>query len=291
MIGHPQNRWESRNRAGNILRENLGKIKRIDYEVFCHPRVIVSKPHLIAYYRLISVLPQKGVQRLAIGIKSFEEKRIRKIDEKRALMVARVFNASISSMIDSDPDFTISNAHSVGMMNLGTQINGSWRNEIGMEGSRRVKELILKYFLTKGLVSSALSKDGVELKLKRLHTSIGDVQCITLKNKYMIEFGSEPDISLRTPKSVLEAAIEVKAGIDPAGALERYGAAKKSFDRALRENKAATTVYLASCITEGVRRAMSDDRLVKKEFNLTSIFVNDNARREFLEYIQWLAHL
>lgn len=178
----------------------------------------------------------------------------------------------------------------MGMMNFGSQINGSWRNEIGIEGSRRVKELLLKYLLDHRLISEAQSKDGSVLSLKRPLLA-DDVLGFTVTNNYKVIFGSEPDISIISPKGILDAAIEVKAGIDPAGALERYGAAKKSFDRALRESKSATTIYLASCITEGVKKAISDDRLVRREFNLTDIFVSEEAKEEFLEYIKWLMHL
>jgi len=258
--------------------------------VYCHPDIICSHPHLIAYYRSIAGLSQKGVQHLAFGVKALEERKGRKLSKERAIILARLFNRYISAFIDGDPKFSIKDVHLVGMMNFGSQINGSWRNEIGIEGSRRVKELLLKYLLDHRLISEAQSKDGSVLSLKRPLLA-DDVLGFTVTNNYKVIFGSEPDISIISPKGILDAAIEVKAGIDPAGALERYGAAKKSFDRALRESKSATTIYLASCITEGVKKAISDDRLVRREFNLTDIFVSEEAKEEFLEYIKWLMHL
>lgn len=117
------------------------------------------------------------------------------------------------------------------------------------------------------------------------------VKTISMSNGYKLLFGSEPDVSILNPKSVLEGCIEVKAGIDPAGALERYGAAKKSFDSALNRNKAAITVYLASCLTERVLKEMAKDRLVREHFNLTSILVDPKAKEEFIKYIRWMLHL
>lgn len=259
-------------------------------KVFCHPDIIVTHPQLIAYYRSIAVLPQKGVQRLAFGVKFLEEGKGKELAEERAARLAKILNSYISSLVDGDPDFKVEDARAVGMMNYGTQLNGSWRNEIGNEGSRRVKELLLKYFLGLSLVSHVSSKKG-PVSLPTVIPPLDEVQGFVATNGYSMMFGSEPDISIVNPKGVLEGAIEVKAGLDPAGALERYGAAKKSFDKALTENKSATTVYLASCITNGAKKAMADDRLVKKDFNLTDVFTDEKAREEFFKYIQWLMHL
>jgi hypothetical protein len=129
---------------------NYVKNKSIPYcQIFCHPDLISENPRLIAYYRLIAILPQKGIQRLAFGIKELEERAKRPLSRERALSLAKILNAYISSIIDSAPHFSLEGILSAGLMNFGTQVNGSWRNEIGSEGSRRVKELILKHFLDK----------------------------------------------------------------------------------------------------------------------------------------------
>lgn len=54
-----------------------------------------------------------------------------------------------------------------------------------------------------------------------------------LSNHTSILFSSEPDISLLNNQGTTIGVIEVKGGADPAGALERYGAAKKSFEESL----------------------------------------------------------
>ena len=76
---------------------------------------------------------------------------------------------------------------------------------------------------------------------------------------------------------------------------ERYSSlakkAKKSFDKALKENKSAITILLASTLTEGVKKAIKGDRLVRKEFNLADILTWKNERDEFLQYLFWILHL
>ena len=82
--------------------------------------------------------------------------------------------------------------------------------------------------------------------------------------------------------------IEIKYGLDPAGALERYGAAMKSFEAAVSENSRVVNVYLASSITPEVRRRIDDDRLVNQDFNLIELLANSEKRQEFIEYAKRL---
>ena len=261
--------------------------------IFCHPQLLMDTPALVGYYRSLALLPQKGLGRLAFSTKSFEEGERQSLSRARAVQISKVINSLISSLIDSDPNFSLEEIRLAAQANLGTQINGSWRNEIGNEGSRRIDALILRHFLDKAQISEIMLKDATTTSPAKIPKSIDDIRGFTLINKYKVIFGSEPDISIRNPQGVLEGAIEVKAGLDPAGALERYGAAKKSFDKALTENKAAITVYVASSpmLTTTVMDAIASDRLVRKEFNLTEIFVNDAAREEFLKNLDWVSHL
>jgi len=261
--------------------------------VFCHPQLIMDNPILAGYYRSLALLPQKGLGRLAFNTKKLEEGERRSLSKIKAVQISKVINSFISSIIDGDPDFSLEEIRLAAQANLGTQINGSWRNEIGTEGSRRVHALVLKHFLDKDRISEIILKDGTIVSPARVPASIENIGGLKLVNGYKVLFGSEPDISIRNPQGVLEGAIEVKAGVDPAGALERYGAAKKSFDRALSENKAAITFYVATSpmLTTAVINAIANDRLVRKEFNLTQIFVNDAAREEFLKDFDWVSHL
>lgn len=261
--------------------------------IFCHPQLVIDNPILVGYYRSLALLPQKGLGRLAFNTKSLEEGKRRNLPQAEAVQISIVVNNLISSLIDSDPNFSLEEIRLAAQANLGTQINGSWRNEIGNEGSRRVHALILRHFLDKARISEIILKDGTIASPAKVPTSIEGIGGLRLVNGYKVLFGSEPDISVRNPQGVLEGAIEVKAGLDPAGALERYGAAKKSFDKALTENKAAITFYVATSpmLTSAVTDAMASDRLVRKEFNLTDIFLNDEAREEFLKDLSWVTHL
>ncbi len=75
--------------------------------VFCHPRVIIEQPRLIAYYRNIAALSQKAVQTLAFNVKPFELGRNREdLSYERALLLCQLFNTHVSTIIESTLTFS-----------------------------------------------------------------------------------------------------------------------------------------------------------------------------------------
>ncbi len=264
--------------------------------VFCHPAVIRATPPLITYYRCLALLPQKGAQRLAYTTKQFEDGKKTNLVEKQATKLAQVFNGLVSLLIESDPKWSLEQNRIAALLNLGTQVNGSWRNEIGAEGSRRVKELLISHFVQSGLVSDASRTNGSKIQIAELAGApeappIEVIRSFKTPAGYMFTFASEPDVSIRSADGVLVSTIEVKYGLDPAGALERYGAAKKSFEQATRENRRVHNIYLASCITPEVRNRISEDRLVNEDFNLTEVLGDAEKRTQFLRHIEHLISL
>ena len=121
--------------------------------------------------------------------------------------------------------------------------------------------------------------------------TLGTVRSFVTSNGYTFIFGSEPDVAIRDSKGALISTIEVKYGLDPAGALERYGAAKKSFEQATKENRRVHNIYLVSCITPEVRNRIKEDRLVNDDFNLTDILGDAESRNNFLRHIEHLINI
>jgi len=91
--------------------------------------------------------------------------------------------------------------------------------------------------------------------------------------------------SLDSSTGVLRVAIEIKGSMDKAGAQTRYGEAKKSFGKALKESAQCETIYLGSCFTDAVMEQVRADAQVRKWFNLVDIFADDELRGEFLDEI------
>jgi hypothetical protein len=252
-------------------------------KVFAHPASLQAKPEVVGYYRGLALLPMKGIQRLGFGTTSLEMGRGR-LSNGRATQLANLLNGLISLQVESDQEWTLERAEIAATLNLGSQINGSWRNTIGEEGNRQVKSLLVSVLAEQGSIDRVIINDTAyqppiepddAVKAREIHTT----------NNFVIRFGSEPDVSVINPSGLLVGTIEVKYGSDPAGALERYGAAKKSFEEAVRANIRVQNVYLANVITPEVRRRIDEDRLVSEVFEFGKLTVDQAERERFLRFV------
>lgn len=288
--------WKKYNEWG-ITKEAFEQIEKSDLsliQVFSHPRLLREHPILVAYYRNVSALSQKSVNYL-IGISSakFENGVNRTLSETQVIGLSKLFNEHISLIIESALE-EFNGEHIKGLLfaSTGAQIDGSWRNAIGDEAEKVVQKLLIKEAIDLSNLTAFLLRDNHpsverfdEKRIKNQLERVREFKGFTLNNKKSVLFSSEPDISLIDTDGLTIAVIEVKGGTDPAGALERYGAAKKSFEEALRQNTNVITVFVASCITSEVEERVKKDKTIKHYFNLTSILTHEEKREEFLDYV------
>lgn len=254
-------------------------------KVFCHPDVIMATPRLIAYYRGIAGLSAKGMQQLACATEKLEAGK-RALSSDKAWDIASTLNSITSHVIENEPDYSTADAILLLHTTVGISINGSWRNLIGGQAEAQVREMIASHFYGKDMVAEVVTRKGA-----RISPSEGPpgarLASLVLRNGYRVEFGSEPDVKAVGPRGDVTGVIEVKGGLDPAGAVQRYGAAMKTFDDALSHDKTTRTIYLAACLTPKVRGLIEQDRLVHNTFNLTSVLLDDEERQKFLREIEW----
>lgn len=97
-----------------------------------------------------------------------------------------------------------------------------------------------------------------------------------------MQFASEPDVSFLRNEELI-AVVEIKGGIDLAGALERYGAALKSFEDSIKKSPKCKTFYVGGVFTDELRRRMDADRLVEKSFSVIKLLQEPGAREDFLK--------
>ena len=88
-------------------------------------------------------------------------------------------------------------------------------------------------------------------------------------------------MSLRNLKDRPVIAIEVKAGKDRAGALERLGAGMKSFENDRALNPRVKTVYVVMSLTKAVQDRINQDGLVDHTFDLAQLLADDDTQRRF----------
>jgi hypothetical protein len=207
------------------------------------------------------------------------------LTEDRAWKLSKLFNEHISLIIDSSIEsLTKEELYGLLLTSTGAQIDGSWRNAIGEEAEKVVQRLLAKEAKNRNLIAALIPRVGTSVELynsDKIEEQLGNIERyrgIMLVNQTSILFSSEPDISLVGNQGTTVGVIEVKGGTDPAGALERYGAAKKSFEEALRRNPRVKTILVASCITTQVNARIQNDSIISSFFNLTELLSEDSTQ-------------
>lgn len=236
--------------------------------VFAHPEVLKAIPDASVHYRGIALLSLKRVQEVAGAVATWERspERARVTDEK-ALRVCRLYNAVISSIIVDNTDWTLRDGYRNILATLGITEDGAIRNIIGQEAEEAIKERLLDWTRTQGLLDGAkpAGQSGSEWQL------IGGVR---------MRFGSEPDIAFER-NGALAVLIEVKGGKDPAGALERLGAIKKTFDEAPVGCK---NFLIAGVVTATMRERLREMR-IEADFDIDGLINDDGAWQDFMNEI------
>jgi hypothetical protein len=237
--------------------------------IFCHPSVLEANPKALLYYRNLSALSNKGLNQMLAGLKG----------ERRERARVELLNGMLSAIIEDMAAVDLEMARAVIPAEIGSELQGTWVNIIGKGAADRVEKLIDSFADGKKLVKSrTVERVSVGRKKKTYRK-------IDLHNGWCIIFGDEPDVAIRDRAGTLRVAIEIKGSMDKAGAQTRYGEAKKSFAKALKEYAQCETIYLASCFTESVMEQIMADAQVRKIFNLIEIMAEEKARREFLREI------
>lgn len=252
----------------------ITKTKRYNPKlVFCHPEILLYKPVTSLYYRGLCGLPLKAVRDYFGSVDTLETGNSRtKLVPEKALRMARIYNLFICSILNNSTEWTLENGNRTIIATLGITMDGIMRNKVGTIAEDRVRNLILEWLLDNKLI--------VEPKLKKDQLSEPILHSYVLNKGIKMKFGSEPDISFGDMYKLL-ATIEIKGGIDPAGALERYGAATKSFQHAVKDSAQCRNFYLAGVFTSELLRRIKEDRLVEKTFNIIDILNKPKVRTKF----------
>ncbi len=248
----------------------------------CHPNAILTNPKFLSYYRCIAALSQKGLKSIS-GVSSVDkiEAGLSDITAVQAQKIAAAINENLNAI------YSISLPEQEKLRGLmyataGTTIDGSWRNKIGSEGERIVRTLFLKELLSNGEISKVTLRKGSEVQADKLTAKWLDDNTSMLHsalttNGAVVLFGSEPDITLLDQHSKTVGGIEIKAGIDPAAALERLGAMMKSFENIRSESSDAETILVATCITDEVDQRLRGMKGVRT-FIMTDV-IQDNKKQ------------
>ncbi len=242
--------------------------------VFAHPEVLRKIPGAVGYYRMLAMVSQKSMSRVGLPVQRYEKDEVHEPalpDDTKALELARHFNTIISQLVEADQERGIDEREFDlwrGMA-AGTQAQGSWQNAKGERAELKVRNFIRTWLKEQSLV---VEERENELKLS------GDKSIV---------FSDDPDVSV-IHRGKMRAAVEVKGGIDPAGILERVGAAVKTLRRVKDTNPTAITVLLlpAPSLTEQAVEDLKTNRdAVNAWFTIEELLQNADKQEEFFELI------
>lgn len=248
---------------------------------YCHPAVLEANPRLLRYYRSIALFSLKGLKSIS-GVSAVE-----KIEEgehckdNQSFILSQVINKNLNLIYSS---IGIDSERRKGLFysTTGSSIEGSWRNAIGTEGERIINTMLLKLLLRNDEINCVINKKGYQFNSNEIDSvwiekNTPDLLSATCKNGSIVKFGSEPDLSCFISSGELTAGVEVKAGLDPAGALERLGAMLKSFEHVLSQSPNAETLLVIACLTDTVQNRLNSTKNVSRVFILTDIINDPNG--------------
>lgn len=248
------------------------------------------------YFRSVSCLPQKALKNLKMKDSySFENNQLSPTKDL-AYEYTYLFNQQISILLETMDNISTDIIMALFLTNIGTQIDGLWRNNRGANSEKTIASIILENLTETNSITAMIDKKNkiVPLigtpKIDELYGSNKIYKGFVLNNQSKIIFSSEPDISLIDKNNNLLGSIEIKGGIDQAGALERYGATKKSFEHARNANPKCHNIFICSCITSEVKSRVLNDTLFDNSYDLLELTKNKalqiNLMNEILKVLK-----
>lgn len=251
-----------------VIHEGIKPIR-----VFAHPKVLKQNPRRVGYYRMLAMVSQKSMARVRLSISLYEQGR-NPLDGKAALKISKHLNKIVSVLIEHDEKIDQREFDLWRGMAAGSQAQGSWQNTKGDKAEVVVKDLVERNVRDKALVIEEISPEkGKTLKLK---------------DGRLLIFGSEPDIGIYKD-NLIQIAIEIKGGIDPAGVLERFGAALKSLRRAKQENRNSVTILImqgVSLTSKAKEEIKKSKAIIARFFTIEKVIANENVRKRLFEIMK-----
>ena len=247
------------------------------YLIFIKPEHIQEHPFLLTYYRSICCLSQKGMGAFGLPNPKLYEERQKKLSSKVAIRYSEGLNKYMSRLIEDDIIHDENQLQTAFYTSVGAQIDGSWRNVIGGNAEKKMIAFLLHFYHKNDQIAFYIDKKGnydtcSEPPAPFLFWGKDKTyKGFALKTGNRIIFGSEPDVSFFNCERKLQMVFEIKGGKDKAGALERYGAAKKSFQEAKRESENCQTFLFMDSITDEVKKRMEKDDDFTNSFPLNNI--------------------
>ncbi len=245
--------------------------------VLCHPDVLMHHPMTSLYYRGSCGLSIKAAKSYFGAVENLEAGNPgARINSAKALKMARTYNALLCSIIKNSSDWTLDNGYRTIIATLGITVDGSSRGRVGKIAEARIRDMLVTKIADLGLIVEP------SMSSEQLANPDALPRSFVLRDNIRMQFGSDPDVSFRRDGHYL-AVLEIKGGIDSAGALERYGAAKKTFEHAVNTSPRCETFLLTAVETREVAARLEADRLVRHPYDIIRLIEDPEYREKFFD--------
>lgn len=241
--------------------------------VFSHPEVLKGNPKRVSYYRMLAMVSQKSMSKVGLSVNGYEDGR-KSFDNNMTLKISKHLNKIISILIEHDEKIDAREFDLWRGMAAGSQAQGSWQNTKGDRAEVVIKELIERRVREKELIIKEI-----------IH---GKGEKLELKDGRILVMGSEPDVGIYQ-NNIIQIAVEIKGGIDPAGVLERFGAALKSLRRAKQENPKSITVLIMQGISLTSKAKEEIDKskaTIDYFFTIEDLLENEDLRKQLFNILK-----
>ena len=238
--------------------------------VFAHPTVLMTVENSVSYYRMLAMVSQKSMNQIGLSTTRFEQTE-KLPDFSLASRISRRVNTLVSTLIELEQEIERREFDLWRGMAAGSQAQGSWQNRKGD---------LVEAVMRQDLLSQLYRMDLIENS--PIDASPRVVE-LNLKDGRVLRMGSEPDIEVYTSGRI-QAAVEIKGGIDIAGALERVGAAIKSLRRAKETSPGAITILVMPAVslsTQAINDIQSNRFSVNYLFTVEEILHDDKRKAEY----------
>jgi len=201
--------------------------------VFCHPRVLTLRPHLLLWYRGLSMMSRKELA----GDFRGPEDHGKGISPRRAGPLARVLNRHICAVLAMGP-LNVETLKGIVYSSVGATLQGKWRNEVGRIQTV-FEELVLSSLGALDQLKEVKTKNGW---VEWTPEAVPDLRVLNarLSNGFFVEFGANPDIAVYDRESpdrrTIVCEIEVKGGTDESNAYYRLADAAGTLQRSRHAN-------------------------------------------------------
>ena len=246
--------------------------------VFAVPYLLMQRPQLVGYYRLLLGFSQKQFygKEYGFGIfKSMEERGLCSAAQQAAVPeLAQCLCASAEYLLREVETLSQPLIHELTLLTLGPQLRGGALNLFGTRATQRVFDLIQTIVLP--------SISSMDSKALAVTNAAGRI--------VKVEFSSDPDICIReqlpSGKYRNLVAIEIKGGKDISNIHNRIGEAEKSHQKARKDGfvECWTIIGVASLDMEIARQeSPSTDRF----YNIDAVTRQDSEEfHDFRENIR-----